>query len=218
LTDGAVKKFDAVEHDAGDKAAHETLDERLIASAAAGDEKAFEELFNRYRLKVARAAGRFFRERAQIEEIVQETFTKIYFALPDYRGASEKSFVSWLLSIAFNACYDELRRRKRRFEIAESDLSEDEAKFLYATLRDESRAADIEHLAVSRDLAHKLLAHLDADDRLILTLLNGEELSAAEAAKITGWSVAKVKVRAHRARIALRRIIRNLSDKGGYKS
>ncbi len=60
---------------------------------------------------------------------------------------------------------------------------------------------------ISRDLANKLLARLAPDDRIVLTLLDAEELSVAEIALVMGWTVSKVKVRAHRARQALRRVL-----------
>ena len=60
---------------------------------------------------------------------------------------------------------------------------------------------------ISRDLANKLLARLKPDDRLILTLIAVEEMSVVEIARVTDWSVAKVKVRAHRARASLRRVL-----------
>ena len=67
--------------------------------------------------------------------------------------------------------------------------------------------SDVESALVSRDLAVKLLARLSADDRLVLTLLDVEGFSVAEIAEMTSWSVSKVKVRAHRARAHLRRVM-----------
>src|ERR1044071_10373063 len=91
----------------------EPTDVELVARAHAGDEVAFEELFNRHRRRVALIGSRFFRQREQIEEIVQESFTKAYFALADFSNTQENSFASWLARIALNTCYDELRRLKR---------------------------------------------------------------------------------------------------------
>ena len=95
----------------------------LVTDAAAGLEAAFEELFNRHRRRVSLIASRFFRQRQQIEEIVQETFTKAFFALGDFSNTQENSFAAWLARIAFNTCYDELRRLKRRPESTLSDVS-----------------------------------------------------------------------------------------------
>jgi RNA polymerase sigma-70 factor (ECF subfamily) len=70
-----------------------------------------------------------------------------------------------------------------------------------------ARQADAETATISRDLANKLLARLGADDRLVLTLLDVEEMGVSDIAEAMGWTVSKVKVRAHRARNALRRIV-----------
>ena len=187
-------------------AAHAS-DIELVSRAGAGDEPAFEELFNRHRRRVSLIAGRFFRQREQIEEIVQESFMKAYFALPDFANGRENSFASWLARITFNACYDELRRLKRRPEAAAGDISEEEEEWLKAQLRTTGAGADVEAAAVARDLADKLLARLSPEDRLLLVMLDVEGMSVAEIGASHKWSISKVKVRAHRARAHLRRVL-----------
>ena len=182
----------------------EREDAALAGAARAGDERAFEELFLRHRRRVALIASRFFRQREQIEEVVQETFTKAFFALGEFSNRQGGSFAAWLARIAFNTCYDELRRQKRRPEGALSEVTEEESARLRERLRDEGGA---ESAAVSRDLAAKLLARLSAEDRLVLVMLDAEGLSVAEIAGLLGWSQSKVKVRAHRARASLRRVL-----------
>ncbi|MFL6229824.1 MAG: RNA polymerase sigma factor [Pyrinomonadaceae bacterium] len=187
----------------------EPTDDALVQSVRAGDETAFEHLFERHRGRVARVAARFFPRRDQIEEIVQETFVKAYFALDSYAGAHAASFPAWLSQIAVNAAYDELRRARRRPQDAGQSLTEDEEQQLGARLDQiVSTGADVESALVSRDLAAKLLARLDPEDKLVLTLLDAEGLSVAEISTLTGWSASKVKVRAHRARASLRRVLR----------
>lgn len=185
----------------------ELSDAELVNRVRAGDEGSFAILFERHRRRVAVVASRFFGRRETIEDVVQDTFVKAYFAIESFGGEHERSFPAWLASIATNAAYDELRRAKRR---PTSELSEQELMRVTAGLRDATAAADIEGTLITRDLAGKLLARLGAEDRLVLTLLNGEEASVAEVAALTGWSSAKVKVRAHRARGALRRILGKL--------
>jgi len=182
----------------------ELPDAELAARARDGDEPAFEELFLRHRRRVALIASRFFRERQQIEEVVQESFTKAFFALGEFTNRRDASFAAWLARISFNACYDELRRQKRRPEGALSELTDEETVSLRARLRGDS---DAEAEAVSRDLAAKLLARLSPEDRLVLVMLDVEGLSVAEIASLQGWTVSKVKVRAHRARVHLRRVL-----------
>lgn len=185
----------------------EQSDTELVTKASKGDEAAFEELFNRHRRRVALIASRFFRRHEQIEEIVQESFTKAYFALEDFSNQQETSFAAWLARISFNTCYDELRRLKRRPESMMSEVSEEEASWLKEQLRADGAAGNIESAAVARDLASKLLARLNPEDRLVLVMLDVEGLSVSEIAGMTGWSVSKVKVRAHRARASLRRVL-----------
>jgi len=187
----------------------ELTDDALVSAVRAGDERAFELLFERHRLRVARTANRFFPAREAIEEIIQETFTKAFFALDDYAGRHAASFPAWLTQIAVNCCYDELRRLRRRPRRADEDIGDAESGALGERLGAAlSSGEDIESDLVSRDLAGKLLARLDAEDQLVLTLLDAEGLSVAEIAEVTGWSVSKVKVRAHRARARLRRVLK----------
>jgi RNA polymerase sigma-70 factor (ECF subfamily) len=180
-------------------------DAELAALARDGDEEAFEELFRRHRRRVALIASRFFRQREQVEEVVQESFTKAFFALSEFEGSRDASFAAWLARIAFNVSYDELRRQKRRPEGALEELTEEEAAALAGRLRD--AGPDAEGRAVSRDLAAKLLARLSPEDRLVLVMLDVEGLSVSEIANLLGWTGSKVKVRAHRARAHLRRVL-----------
>jgi len=189
------------------RVAEEATDESLVIAIRSGDEAAFEQLFERHRRRAARVVGRFFNRPERVEEIVQEVFTKVYFALDDYSSERGASFAAWLSRIAINACYDELRRARRRPESSISDVTDDEAVWLNAQAQAETVGGDAESITVSRDLANKLLARLGAEDRLVLTLLDGEGLRVSDIAELTGWTSSKVKVRAHRARLALRRVL-----------
>ena len=183
-------------------------DAELVSQVRAGDDAAFEELFTRHRRRVALIASRFFRRREQIEEVVQESFAKAFFALGEFSNRQAESFGAWLARIAFNVCYDELRRLKRRPESSLSELDEDEAAWLRERTRDSRDSRGVESEAVSRELAAKLLARLSPEDRLVLVMLDVEGLSTAEISEVTGWSVSKVKVRAHRARAHLRKVLK----------
>ena len=185
----------------------EPSDPDLVARVREGDEEAFEELFNRHRRRVALIASRFFRQPEQIEEIVQESFTKAYFALNDFTNAQEASFIAWLARITFNTCYDELRRMKRRPESTMSNISEEENARLREQLHAKGAEGNVESAAIARDLAGKLLLRLSPEDRLLLVMLDAEGMSVAEIAASTRWSTSKVKVRAHRARARLRSVL-----------
>ncbi len=66
-------------------------------------------------------------------------------------------------------------------------------------------------------MAHQLLATLRPEDRMVLILRESEEMSVAEIAKITGWSAAKVKIRAFRARQSMRKQADRILAARGYR-
>lgn len=183
----------------------EVADETLAEAARAGDHAAFDQIFERHRRRVARLAGRFFNRPERVEEILQEVFTKVYFNLDAYSPDRGHSFSAWLSRVTINACYDELRRTRRRPESSISDITTDEADWINVQLQ--GKRSNAESAAISRDLANKLLSRLSSEDRLVLTLLDAEELSVAEIAVVMGWKISKVKVRAHRARHSLRKVL-----------
>jgi RNA polymerase sigma-70 factor, ECF subfamily len=209
MTDNSDPALETPQASLKEASANDLSDLALVNQASAGDEAAFEELFNRHRRRVSLIASRFFRQPQQIEEVVQESFTKAYFALPDFSNTQENSFAAWLARISFNACYDELRRMKRRPESTLSNVSEEESAWLKEHLLTATDAgSDIEATAVARDLATKLLSRLSPEDRLVLVMLDAEGMSVSEIAKSMKWSVPKVKVRAHRARASLRKALK----------
>lgn len=181
-------------------------DARLVELALAGDEAAFEQIFERYKRLAASIASRYFRRAEQIEEIIQISFTKAFFELKNFRGQHTASMASWLARITTNACLDALRSQNRKSENLLSELSEPEIEILFAAAPDNGK--NTEKSLVERDLAEKLLSRLGAEDRAILQMLDAEEMSVSEVAEITGWSSSKIKIRAFRARHALRKILR----------
>jgi RNA polymerase sigma-70 factor (ECF subfamily) len=184
----------------------EKTDKQLAELVLAGEESAFEQIFDRYKRLAAVVAGRYFKRPEQIEEIVQISFTKVYFELENFRGKHDFSLAGWLVRITTNVCLDALRNQKRKPENLVCELSDEEAQSLFADERQNGKTA--ENLLVERDLARKLLANLPAEDRAILQMLYEEDLSVSEVSEATGWSNSKIKVRAYRARCALRKILR----------
>ena len=180
-------------------------DRQLAELVLAGDETAFEEIFDRHKRLFAAIAARYFRRAEQIEEIIQISFTKVYFELPNFRGIHELSLAGWLSKIARNACIDVLRNSKRRPEDLNCDLTDTERTDL---LTGAVSGDSAEQMHIDRDLADKLLATIAADDRALLQMLHVEGLSIAESAEALHWSVPKTKLRAWRARNNLRRIVK----------
>ena len=183
----------------------ERTDRQLVDLVLAGDQYAFEQIFDRYKRMVASIAARYFRRPEQIEEIIQLSFAKVYVELARFRGLHELSLASWIARISTNACFDALRSEKRKPEDLCCDLTDGEAESLSVFASD---TPDAEKTILERDLAEKLLSKVAADDRALLEMLYVEEMTIAEIARVTGWSQSKVKVRAWRSRNALRRVLR----------
>jgi RNA polymerase sigma-70 factor (ECF subfamily) len=182
----------------------------LARLARAGDESAFEEIVRRYSPRVFRFASKFFRQRSLVEEAAQEVFLKAFTELDSYEGRG--SMEGWLTRITTNTCLNLLRSAKRSPELTVSDLTTDETNWLdnklieTATERHESS----ERSLVAADLAGRVLQTLAPDDRLVLTLIDGEDASVKDVADMTGWSESKVKVQAFRARRRMRKAVEKL--------
>lgn len=186
-------------------------DDELVVRTLAGESEAFEMLVKRYSRAVFNLAGRFFRQPEMREDITQETFIKSYQALKTYRRGA--SFERWLMKIAVNACYDELRRMKRRPEFSLADLTDDESGWLEDMFAKPAMEIFEQHRRgrQAAELADRLLQTLSAEDRMVMLLYERDGLSTAEIAELTGWSRSKVKIRLFRARRALDKRIRRLS-------
>lgn len=178
--------------------------------ARGGDESAFSEIVRRYSPRVFRTASRFFRRREQVEEAAQEVFLKAFTSLDGYEGRG--SFEGWLTRIATNMCLNMLRSAKRRPELTISDLTEDEGAWLEGQTAGAAseRHRSAERSLVAADLADRVLDTMSPDDRLVLTLIDGEDTPVKEVAEATGWSESKVKVLAFRARRKMRAAVEKL--------
>jgi RNA polymerase sigma-70 factor, ECF subfamily len=159
-------------------------------------------------------AHRFFRDRGHAEEAAQETFLKAFAQLKSFEGRG--SMEGWLTRIATNTCLNMLRSAKRRPEVVMSDLSDDETEWLERVSdRSGTQSLDAEQRVIVADLAERLLETLSPEDRLALTMIDGEGASVNEVAEITGWSESKVKVRAFRARKKAREVLKKLLVRPG---
>jgi RNA polymerase sigma-70 factor, ECF subfamily len=192
-------------------------DLELVRLARGGDEAAFGEIVRRHSPRVFRVAGRFFRQRERVEEAAQEVFLKAFTQLDGFEGRG--SFEGWLTRIANNTCLNLVRATGRRPELTVSDMTEDEGAWLEDQL---SGAAAERHEAAERgmvaaDLAGRVLETMSPDDRLVLTLVDGEEMPVKEVAEVTGWSESKVKVQAFRARRRMRAAVEKLLEFGGKR-
>ena len=173
----------------------DTSDAYLVDATLKGDDGSYAELVARHKRRVFGLAARFARDSDELEDLCQETFVRAYEHLEDYRR--EAPFEHWLVRIAVRICHDLLRRRQR-----ERGVPLDDAGDLH------DKAGEARHAAAEmRRTLFRAMERLKPDERLIITMLELEEYTVREAAGLTGWSEANVKVRGHRARQALKKIL-----------
>jgi RNA polymerase sigma-70 factor (ECF subfamily) len=175
----------------------DTSDECLISATLTGDDQAFAQLVTRHKRRIFGLAARFARDRDELDDICQEVFIKAFENLRSFR--QDAPFEHWLMRIATRACHDALRSRRRE----NSHNSLDDQIYELRDYAEEARA----EARQARELLRWAMERLKPEEQMIITLLELEELTVREAAGLTGWSESNVKVRAHRARKALKRIL-----------
>ena len=183
-------------------------DAELIAAVLGGDVESFEPLVRKYSPRIFATARRYARRESEVEDIVQEVWSKAFQKLSSFRG--DAPFEHWLMRLSVRTCFDFLRQHQRSRESTFSDLSEPEHDWLDSFFAAPERAD--EHADAARALIERVLSQLSPAARLIITLLEIEEKSVKEIAQLTGWSVPLVKVRAFRARAEMRKILAKLAQ------
>jgi RNA polymerase sigma-70 factor (ECF subfamily) len=173
----------------------------LIARACQGDHEAFRLIFERYSRPIISFIYDMVSNRELAEELTQETFVRAYRNLRTMREETKLS--TWLFGIARNVAREALRARVR--DNQHVDLEDT----LVLGLSD-SEPEPVERLLGKElnEVIQRSLAALDEDKRLVFTLKVFQQCSYEEIAKITGFSIPKLKTDLHRARSEMRRRIR----------
>jgi RNA polymerase sigma-70 factor (ECF subfamily) len=175
----------------------------LINSAQRGSLDSFNQLILIYQDAVYGQAYRMMGEDEPAQDATQEAFISAYRSLSSYRGGS---FKAWLLRIVTNACYDELRRRKRHpttsLEPLDADEEEIESPHWLAD-PGELPEAQAERSELGDAIQH-CLDNLPDDFRAVVVLVDIQGMDYGEAAEVVGKPVGTVKSRLARARMRLR--------------
>jgi RNA polymerase sigma-70 factor (ECF subfamily) len=179
----------------------------LVRRIRQGETERFAELIDRYQRHVGRIVGRRV-PAERVRELVHEVFVKAYVNLGQF--ADSVPFEHWLAGIAVRTCYDFWRERARE-EVPVSALSEDHQRWIEQTLSSQSDRQFRDQTAKQEaaEVLEWALRQLSPENRAVLTLVHLDGYSVREAAQVLGWSLVNVKVRAHRARRALRALLRH---------
>lgn len=187
-------------------------DEELVRHAQSGDNRAFDELVRRYKDKVYRLAYKILRHEEDAAEALQDAFLSAYRGIDKFKV--ESTFSTWLYRIATNASLMKYRKRRdHHVSFEQSQSSDEDAESLQ--LPDWSKQPLNELLNTeTREVMEQGIERLPEELRTVFVLRDVEGLSNSEVATILDLTVAAVKSRLHRARIALRdRLNRYFADK-----
>jgi len=181
-----------------------TDDINLARRIRTGDQSAFRELVERHQSRIFRVLCGILNHRDDAEDVAQDVFTKVYFAIHQFDHRS--TLLTWIYRIAVNEAYSHLRK-KRAMRRGEGDLPLDAADLhsLIDALPTPDRAV------AQRDFVNKLLALIPEEDRLLLFWKEVEGCSVAEVAEMTGMNENTIKVRLFRVRQKLVELAGRLS-------
>ncbi|MBI5584217.1 MAG: RNA polymerase sigma factor [Deltaproteobacteria bacterium] len=191
----------------------EALEEsRIIRQVLQGRVEDFEILLQRYQARVFQVVSGHVPP-GVVSEVAGEVFVRAYLALPEYEARS--TFDRWLTGIAVRCCCDYWRKHYRSRERAVGSLSEDQRAWFKQALADQADEAfrQVRSQEEARELIDLALAGLSAEDRMVINLVYLEELPLKEAARLLGWTIIKVKVRAYRAKAKMRQRLAELFGK-----
>lgn len=180
----------------------------LVAALRLGDDRAFETLVRTHSGRMLSVCRRILRSDEEARDAVQEAFVSAFKSIRSFEGTCQLG--TWLHRIAVNASLMRLRSRKRRPEESIDDLLPAFKDNGHAAVepRDWSPSA-LQQVETreTRDFVRDCIDRLPEIYRMVLLLRDIQELDTAEAALVLGVTEGVVKVRLHRARHALRKLL-----------
>jgi len=175
----------------------QATDGDIVRAVLAGDRERYAVLVGRYRDRYARYAARMLGSRDAAEDAVQDAFVRAFDHLADCREPD--NFAGWLFLILRNRCFAEQRRRTREGRPLEAH---DEA-----FAGPERPDGTVEQAERMRAL-ERALGDLTPEQREVFVLKHVEGLPYEEISRLTGATVASLKMRMHRAYDRLRELLK----------
>ncbi|MEX2431045.1 MAG: sigma-70 family RNA polymerase sigma factor [Dehalococcoidia bacterium] len=182
------------------------IEQEWVAQAQRGDVLAFNAIVERYQQAAYNLALRMLRDPSAAEDATQDAFFSAYRNIGKFRGGSLRS---WILTILANGVRDTLRSPSRRRQTSLDEYIEDGDpggpwEHPGASPEDEALRSE-----TSRQV-REALAQLPEEQRLIITLVDLQQLDYEEAAQVTGLNLGTVKSRLFRGRKRLAELLRPL--------
>jgi RNA polymerase sigma-70 factor (ECF subfamily) len=182
-------------------------DAGVVTAFLGGEERAFQELVERYQTRLLNFVYRTIGDREKAEDLVQEVFIRVYRHL--HRFDRSKKFSTWIYTIASNLAKNELRNRSRNplvlFQTIRKSWQDDDRPLQFEDTT--ARPDDLFRKRHLRELVEESVAKLPAHHREVFVLRELEGKSYEEIAEITSCNLGTVKSRLNRARSAFAEII-----------
>ena len=182
-----------------------TSEKELIVALKAKDRAALAKVVNRYEGMIRQLAFKLTQNRQDAEDITQDVFLTVLEKIGTFRGESALS--SWLYRVTANASLMRLRRRRRSYESQDTDLPQfmDDSHPATPRVSWTERPDTIALTEEALGIITEAIQALPGKYRLPFVLQNMDDHSLREIGDMLGLSEAAVKIRLHRARLALRR-------------
>lgn len=178
----------------------ETREDDLIRWAAHGDQEAFQQLWEAHHAVAMATALRLCHHRALAEEITQGAFLLAWRGLPRFHTGSP--FRPWLMRILYRHALDVMERQR----MYQQPLSLDAFVLLEAQCAAPNQP-DMQEQVAQREEVRQALAKLSADQRRVIALRYGADLTESDIAQVLDWPIGTVKSRLNRARQRLRTLL-----------
>ena len=183
-------------------------EEPNLKALLAGDEGAYELLVTNESPRLFRVIYRIVGDEEEARNIVQETFLQAYQRMHTFRG--ESKLTTWLYAIGINLSRASLRKSKRFSSLDDQDVERMQPTFSKGMFAESPEHWDPLKLAERKErhkLLHDAINSLPEDYKTVVILRDMEEHSTKEVASMLDISGGAVRVRLHRARIALRNML-----------
>ena len=181
-------------------------DEELIKRFQNDDLAAYDIIIMRYKDQLLNFAYRFLGNVEESEDIVQETFLRLWRNRHAYRQIAK--FSTWIYTIAGNLAKTELRKRKRRKVVSISDMGFDDKEY---EIEDEMATTDSEvNSSLTEKIIQNAINELPPRFKEVIILRDIQELSYEDIGSILQIPLGTVKSRVNRARLKLQAKLKDL--------
>lgn len=177
-------------------------EDEYITKAARGDQEAFRHLWDAHHAAAMAVALRLCQQRSLAEEVTQGAFLLAWRGLPQFQPG--RPFRPWLFRILYHHALDILEKQRAYLRpLSLEEIVENEREFA------DNNCIDPQEQVARREEVRQMLAQLSADQRRVIALRYGADLTFSEIAQVLDWPIGTVKSRLNRASTRCRELLQD---------